>query len=131
MDLISRTELRDKLERHDEFKLLMTLSVHAYEEKHIPTSLQAECVEDALAVLDPVDEVVVYCADARCAASIYAYHLLEREGFKRLRRYAGGIGDWEEAGFPLESGPAAATAGRRGDRPALRAGRRRTWRPYA
>jgi rhodanese-related sulfurtransferase len=128
MNLISRLELRDKLDRQDEFKLLMTLSAHAYADKHIPTSLHAECVEDALAVLDPVDEVVVYCADARCAASIYAYHVLEREGFTRLRRYAGGIVDWEDAGYPLESG---SSEGPRAERPTSRAGRQRPWRPCA
>ena len=105
MNLITRAELRQKLDRHEEFKLVMTLSERAYEEKHIPTSLHADCVEDALAVLDPLDEIVVYCADVRCAASIYAYHSLEREGFTRVRRYAGGIADWEDAGYGLDSGP--------------------------
>jgi 3-mercaptopyruvate sulfurtransferase SseA len=37
-----------------------------------------------------------------CVASIYAYRLLEREGFLRVRRYAGGIADWEDAGYPVE-----------------------------
>jgi rhodanese-related sulfurtransferase len=105
MNLITRAELRDKLERHEEFKLVMTLSERAYEDKHIPTSIRADCVEEALMALDPVDDVVLYCACDCCAASIYAYHTLERRGFTRVRRYAGGIADWEDAGFPLDSGP--------------------------
>jgi rhodanese-related sulfurtransferase len=102
MNLISREELHRKLERGDEFKLVMTLPGFAYNSKHILGSLHFETVEEALAALDPDDEIVVYCADVHCVASIYAYRLLEREGFTRLRRYAGGVADWEEAGYPLE-----------------------------
>ena len=101
MDLISREELRRKLERGDEFKLVMTLSGFAYRTKHIASSLHFETVEEAVAALDREDEIVVYCADVHCVASIYAYRLLEREGFTRVRRYAGGLADWEEAGYPL------------------------------
>jgi rhodanese-related sulfurtransferase len=102
MRLIARSELSDKLKRGDEFKLVMTLPALAYRAKHIPGSLHFESVEDAAAALDRGDEIVVYCADVHCVASIYAYQLLERKGFKRVRRYAGGIADWEEAGYPLE-----------------------------
>ena len=102
MNLISREELRRKLERGDEFELVMTLPWLAYRAKHIPGSLHFETVEEAVAALDREDEIVVYCADVHCVASIYAYQFLEREGFTRVRRYAGGVADWEEAGYPLE-----------------------------
>jgi rhodanese-related sulfurtransferase len=105
MNLITRDELRERLERGDELKLVMTLSPLAYRMKHIPTSIHFDTVDDALTALDPCDEVVVYCADVHCAASIYAYRILERAGFSRLRRYAGGIADWEDAGYPLEGEP--------------------------
>jgi rhodanese-related sulfurtransferase len=102
MNLIGRDELRAKLDRGDAFKLVMTLSSFAYEAKHIPKSLHFETVEETLAALDRDDEIVVYCADVHCVASIYAYVLLERAGFTRLHRYAGGVADWEQAGYPLE-----------------------------
>jgi rhodanese-related sulfurtransferase len=107
MKLIARDELRRKLERHDEFRLVMTLSAHSYEAKRIPTSLNFATVGAALAELDPEEDIVVYCSDASCSASIYAYYLLEREGYSRVRRYAGGLADWETAGLPLEHGPVA------------------------
>jgi rhodanese-related sulfurtransferase len=112
MKLITRDELRAKLERGDEFKLVMTLSASAYRAKHIPTSLQFETVAETLAALDPAEEIVVYCADINCAASIYAYRFLERAGYTRVRRYAGGIADWEEARYPLESIPREPTSER-------------------
>jgi 3-mercaptopyruvate sulfurtransferase SseA len=33
---------------------------------------------------------------------IIGYQLLTRMGYKNIRRYAGGIEEWEEAGYPLE-----------------------------
>jgi rhodanese-related sulfurtransferase len=102
MKLITRDELRAKLQREDEFKLVMTLSARSFRVKHIPRSLNFESAVDAVRELDPADEIVVYCAGAYCAASIYAYKLLERNGYTRVRRYAGGVTDWEAAGLPLE-----------------------------
>jgi rhodanese-related sulfurtransferase len=104
MHLITRDELRAKLHRGDEFKLVMTLSVLSYRAKHIPTSVHFETVAEAFDALDRAEEIVFYCSDVHCAASIYAYRLFERRGYMRLRRYAGGIADWEGAGYPLESG---------------------------
>ena len=105
MKLITREELRRKMERGDEFKLVMTLSAHAFRAKHIPNSCYFETIGEALAALDPSEEIVVYCADVHCVASIYAYRRLEQAGYTRVRRYAGGVADWEAAGYPLESGP--------------------------
>ena len=101
MNLITREELRRKLDRGDDFKLVMTLSSFAYDTKHIPTSIRFETADEAVAKLDRCDEIVVYCADVHCAASIRAYHRLSRKGYGRVRRYAGGVADWESAGYPL------------------------------
>ena len=135
MNLITRDELRAKLHRGDEFKLVMTLSALSFRAKHIPTSVHYETVADALDQLDPAEEIVFYCSNAYCAASIYAYRLFERQGYVRLRRYAGGIADWEEAGYPLESGSVERAPGRsleepvRDPRPsrAVRPGRSVPW----
>jgi rhodanese-related sulfurtransferase len=35
-------------------------------------------------------------------ASIKAYRILTHLGFENVRRFAGGIDEWEEAGYPLE-----------------------------
>ena len=110
MNLITRDELREKVAHGDEFKLIMTLSKRAYEAKRIPGSIQFDTVEEALAALDPAEEIIVYCAGAYCPASIRAYRLLEARGYTRVRRYAGGIADWENAGYPLAGDHARASA---------------------
>ncbi|MFQ5794941.1 MAG: rhodanese-like domain-containing protein [Candidatus Bipolaricaulia bacterium] len=102
MKLISREELKEKLDRGDDFKLVMVLGDWAYRAKHIPGSLNIFTPELAKAHLDPDDEIVVYCSNEACIASIAAYKLLVDNGYKNVRRYAGGLADWEEAGYLLE-----------------------------
>ena len=48
------------------------------------------------------DEIVVYCSNVACPASIMAYQILRSEGYNDICRYAGGLEDWEAAGYPLE-----------------------------
>jgi rhodanese-related sulfurtransferase len=37
-----------------------------------------------------------------CVASVAAYKVLTENGYGNVRRYAGGLEDWEAAGYPLE-----------------------------
>ena len=102
MQLINRDELKRKLERKDQFKLVMALETWEYRAKHIPGSLHFLTPEEALASLAQDDEIVVYCSSYECIASVLAYKYLVHHGYMHVRRYAGGILDWEEAGYPLE-----------------------------
>jgi rhodanese-related sulfurtransferase len=58
--------------------------------------------EEAFAILDPDDEIILYCFDPACMNSSRAYEVLEQHGYRRLRHYSGGLVDWEAAGYPLE-----------------------------
>lgn len=102
MRLISREELKEKLDRGDDFKLVMVLGEWAFRAKHIPGSLNVFAPEIGRRLLHPDDEIVVYCSGEGCVASVYAFRQLEANGYKHVRRYAGGIEDWEQAGYPLE-----------------------------
>jgi rhodanese-related sulfurtransferase len=113
MNTISRDELRRKLDRGERFELVMTLSAFAYETKHIPGSRRFESSEQMLAVLDPDDDIVVYCSAVYCPSSIWTYRLLERRGYTHVRRYEGGVVEWEEAGYPLERGSSPGQVARR------------------
>lgn len=114
MRLISGIELKDKIDRWGELKLVFALGEWQYQTKHIPGSLNLPCSpdlfksEDALQGLDQEDEIVVYCASELCYASVIVYNLLVKRGYKNVRRYAGGILDWEEAGYPVDGEPAVA-----------------------
>ena len=111
MKTITREELKAKLDRGENVKLVMTMSDTAYDWLHIPGSLHFGKVADAVQQLSPDDEVVVYCTNPLCYYSIQAYHLLRSKGFTKVERYAGGLMDWQDAGYPLEGSLAPAHAG--------------------
>lgn len=48
------------------------------------------------------DEIVVYCSDANCIASRALGQFLERNGYTHVLHFAGGLQEWEQAGYPLE-----------------------------
>ena len=102
MNLISREELKEKLDRGDQFKLVNALGEWAFNAKHIPSSINISKIEDARKILDPNDDIVIYCSNPSCIASIVGYQLLTNMGYSKVRRYAGGIVDWEQAGYPME-----------------------------
>jgi rhodanese-related sulfurtransferase len=99
---ISREDLQRKLERGDDFKLVMALNRWAYDAKHILGSLHFDTPAELYAAIKPDDEVVVYCSHVDCLSSVALYRDLVRRGYRDVARYAGGLLDWEEAGLPLE-----------------------------
>jgi rhodanese-related sulfurtransferase len=44
----------------------------------------------------------VYCSNVDCLSSVALYRELVRRGYRNVRRYSGGLLDWEDAGLPLE-----------------------------
>jgi rhodanese-related sulfurtransferase len=102
MQTITIEDLRAKMDRGDDFKLVMTLAEWAYQMSHIPGSLNINNLEQAKELLDPEDDIVVYCSDTNCLASQAAYHYLTTNGFKHVRRFSGGLAEWQSSGFPLE-----------------------------
>ena len=101
-DLIGREELKEKLDRGDDFKLVMVLGEWEYRAKHIPGSLRVSTPEEGLEVLDPDDEIVLYDSGPACPASRMACRFLKAHGYRRVRRYAAGLEEWESAEYPLE-----------------------------
>lgn len=99
---IERDELKAKLDSGADIRLVISLQRWAFEALHIPGSLHFDTPEELLAALDPEDEVIVYCSDPACVGSRFAYKKLVDTGYTNVRRYAGGLSDWEAAGYPLE-----------------------------
>ena len=99
---IGRDDLKAKIDRGDDFKLVMALGEWAFTATHIPGSINITSPRLAAEALDPDDDVVVYCSDEACVASQIAYRALVEAGYKHVRRYAGGLSDWAAAGYTLE-----------------------------
>jgi rhodanese-related sulfurtransferase len=101
-DLISREDLKEKLHRGDDFKLVMVLGEWQYQAKRITGSLRVSTQEEGLETLDPDDEIVLYDSGPPCPASRMACRFLKAQGYGQVRRYAAGLEEWESAGYPLE-----------------------------
>src|SRR4051795_11065548 len=99
---ISRDELKAKLDRGDDIRLIMALNRWAFDAKHIPGSIHFDTPDELYAAVGPNDQVVVYCSHVDCLSSVALYRDLVRRGYGNVRRYAGGLLDWEDAGLPLE-----------------------------
>jgi rhodanese-related sulfurtransferase len=102
VETINRSELRSKLDTGDPIKLVMALNRWAFEAKHIPGSLHFDTPNELYSALQQDDEIIVYCSNVDCLASVALYWALIDRGYKSVRRYAGGLIDWEDAGLPLE-----------------------------
>jgi rhodanese-related sulfurtransferase len=102
MKTIGHEELKQMLDHQEDFRLVMALSEWAYQAKHIPGSFHFATSREALDALNKEDEIVVYCSDANCIASQAFGQLLERHGYTHVLHFAGGLEEWEQAGYPLE-----------------------------
>ena len=107
---ISRDDLREKLERGDEFVLVDALSPMSYANSHLPgaINLPPESVDGRAQrrIPDPATEIVVYCSDVVCDSSVVVANRLIELGYLNVSHYAEGKNDWVEAGLPLEGGRA-------------------------
>ena len=99
---IDRELLRTRLARGDDFKLVMVGSDFAFRAKHIPRSLHFATSAETFAALRESDDIVVYCSNLDCHASVALAQKLLDHGYGRVSHYPGGIIDWEAAGMPLE-----------------------------
>jgi rhodanese-related sulfurtransferase len=77
---------------------------------YAPGSLHFADPDSMLRALSPDDEIAVYCSGPSCMASAFAYWFLKNRGYRNVRRYAGGIEQWQAAGLPLEGEQASAEA---------------------
>ncbi|MEE9553738.1 MAG: rhodanese-like domain-containing protein [candidate division Zixibacteria bacterium] len=102
MILITCEELKEKLDKEENFKLVNVLEEWNFRAKRIPGSIHLNKPEKAEEILDKKDEIVVYCTNVSCVASIIAYRMLVQNGYENVCRFAGGLEAWEEAGLPLE-----------------------------
>ncbi len=102
METISKEALKAKIDSGENFKLVMALGELAYLAKHIPGSLHTSTPDALHKMLDKGDDIVVYCSNPSCIASVAVYRYLKNNGYEHVRRFAGGLEEWEAAGYPME-----------------------------
>ena len=105
---IDRDELRRLLDSGADLVLVDALSPMAYAHSHLPgaVNITPDWVDGRAQrrIPDLETEVIVYCSDPECTASVRVAEQLLALGYRNVRHYAGGKRDWVEAGFPVEGG---------------------------
>ena len=103
---ISREELREKIEREDAFVLVDALAPMSYARSHLPgaVNLPPEWVDERAPrrIPDLDTEIVVYCIDATCDASVLTAERLIQLGYRNVRHFLEGKSGWLAAGLPVE-----------------------------
>lgn len=109
--IISREELKHKLEAGQDVVLLDVLPGEFFDEKHIPGACNA-CVYEVTfliqvrAITADLDRpIIVYGYSCGSQASATAAEKLALAGYRAVFDYAGGLEAWEDAGYPLELHP--------------------------
>jgi len=110
METISRQELKAKLDANQAIMLVMTVGGWTFRAKHIPGSVHFKNDAALFAALAKTDDIVVYCSNVDCHASVAVIQRLREHGYERVAHYPGGIIEWEEAGLPIEGDWAATEA---------------------
>ena len=87
---IDRAELSARLARGEDFKLVMASSDWGFRAKHIPGSVHFKNVAELFAAVAKDDDIVVYCSNADCHASLALIQKLRDHGYQKVAHYAGG-----------------------------------------
>ena len=107
---IDRNTLKKKIDNKEKFYLWNVLS-HEYfkPEMNIPGSLWIPVDHLAMKIerlnIRKDEEIVVYCGGTQCPQSKQAAEKLVELGYTNVYAYEGGIQDWKEAGYALETLP--------------------------
>jgi len=113
-DIISRSDLRERIDNDSDLKLIEVLSKESYRESHLPgaVNIPGDRIRDTIdkVVRDRSDPVVVYCASPSCTASDRAAELLTELVYTHVYHYRGGKQHWKEGGLPVKSEMAAEPA---------------------
>ena len=102
MNVITQTELQQRLSHGEDFKLVQVTPQWAYDAKHIPTALHIDPTHVGDGDLGLDDDIVIYDGHEACPMTYTAYNRLKAAGYSNISVYPGGIADWEEAGGALE-----------------------------
>jgi rhodanese-related sulfurtransferase len=102
---VSRAELKEKMDRGEDFVLVDALGREHFKRSHLPgaINLPYEDVEGVSGAIPDRDaEIVIYCMNSDCAVSREMVRELGERGYTNVRRYPEGKQGWIEAGLPTE-----------------------------
>ena len=104
--VISPERVREWQSGGEEFLLVDARDPVQFAQEHLPGAINVPYVDiRAGGNLPPKDAtIVVYCSDAECPISRYAYQSLEALGYSRVYDMRAGLQGWKAEGYPTVIG---------------------------
>jgi rhodanese-related sulfurtransferase len=105
---ISTKEVKNKLDKKENFYLIDTLAANSFEARHIPDAKSVPYGPDFIkqfeqSVSTSKDvEIITYCASNGCQLSALAAGALEEAGYINVGHYVDGLAGWQNAGYKFE-----------------------------
>lgn len=100
--IVDPEQVREWQETGREFVLIDARDAVQYGQEHLPGAINVPYVDiRAGGNLPPKSAtIVLYCSDARCPISQYAYRSLEQLGYANLYDMRAGLQGWKAEGYP-------------------------------
>jgi rhodanese-related sulfurtransferase len=106
MKTITAKGLKKKIDKKEDMILVDALNTVEYRRRHIPGSVNIpynKATEKAKKLLpDKKKEIIIYCENERCHASLIVAKKLISLGYKNVIEFSGGVEGWEQAGYEFE-----------------------------
>jgi len=104
--LITKEELKARIDRGEDFKLVDVRDTPDYKREHIPGAVHLLIAEmnpqKTDSMFDKSDLIVTYSLDENCPAKRIAAQKFVDYGFTKVLAYEGSWKDWKTAGYPTE-----------------------------
>jgi rhodanese-related sulfurtransferase len=104
--IITKEELRKKIDHGEEFKLVDVRDTPDYQREHIVGAVHlliSEMNQERLeGMFDKDDLIITYSLDRDCPAKIIAAEKLVEFGYTDVLAYEGSWKEWKKSGYPVE-----------------------------
>lgn len=104
MKTITIQELIQEMKSNNSnLKLINALQPTLFQKMHIPNSLNFAEWNNIETSISKEDEVVVYCTNNLCYRSRALYSILKAMGYQNLKRFSGGLQEWDLLGLKMNN----------------------------
>jgi len=104
--ILTKEELRDKINQGEEFKLVDVRDTLDYQKEHIVGALHlliSDMNQEKLEEMFNKDDLIItYSLDRDCPAKIIAAKKFVEFGYPNVLAYQGSWKEWKESGYPVE-----------------------------
>jgi rhodanese-related sulfurtransferase len=110
---ITSNELKNKMDKKENFVLIDILGEFSYGRAHVPGAVMIDAHQSDFVVQikkmfpNMNQEIIVYCASFSCPLSGESANRLVNAGYQKVLAFEGGLMDWAKAGYDFEGNQAS------------------------